>query len=88
MGHIVTCFKVRYHALPRIIGCADMPRGAAMPRLPRLPLLVYLYSVKLKIANQCKSLFNSKRGLECTKHTLKERSDSGALGRAPYLTQQ
>ena len=27
-------FKARYYALPPIIGCADMPRGAAMPRLP------------------------------------------------------
>ena len=34
MSHLVTPFKARYHALSRIIGCADMPRGAAMPRLP------------------------------------------------------
>ena len=27
-------FNARYYALPPIIGCADMPRGAAIPRLP------------------------------------------------------
>ena len=38
MGHLVChSFKARYYALPPIIGCADMPRGAAMPRLPLLP---------------------------------------------------
>ena len=29
-------FKARYHALPRIIGCADMPRRADKPLLPIL----------------------------------------------------
>ena len=27
-------FKARYYAPPPIIGCADMPRGAVVPRLP------------------------------------------------------
>ena len=32
------CFKARYYALSPIIGCVDMPRGTAMPRLPLIML--------------------------------------------------
>ena len=34
VGHLVTQFQGRYYALSPIIGCADMPRGAAMSLLP------------------------------------------------------
>ena len=48
--------KTRYYALPPIIGCADMPRGAAMHLLPLCMLednVVSSYTLSVGIYLTC-----------------------------------